>query len=285
MTVEGLIGKKIGVAMSSSFFGFFAHAGFMSGLHELGVPVAGYAGTSAGALTAAFSAGGMEPSAVHEMLMGLKKEDFWDPDYRSIVATGVRLFRGWTGLLKGISFRKLLSDNLPVQTFEECEPPLCIVATNLSTCTRQVFTRGPIIDAVHASCAVPGLFQAVAVDGEYLVDGGLVSKAPVLDLYRMLTPDVIIVHYLPSNDLTLDRHAFLAEGLTALRTSHLAASICRHREYELECEYVRHLGCEVIEITPPQVRVGPRSLSNGKAAYAAAAKHTKSLLSQKSRLG
>lgn len=278
MLVEAMHGKKIGVVMSSSFFGFFAHAGFLSALRELGIPVAGYAGTSAGALAGAFAATGMEPSAAYEMLMNLQKEDFWDPDYRTGLRRGIRLFRGWTGLLQGNSLRKLLADHLPVLTFEECRTSLCIVATNLSKRSKQVFSEGSIIDAVHASSAVPGLFQAVEIEGEYFVDGGLVTKAPVLDLYRMLTPDVLIVHYIPSKDLSLHGHAFLRKTFTAYRISNLATTICRHREYELECEYVRHLGCRVIEITPPDLRIGPRSLAKGGTAFAQAAKQTKQVL-------
>ncbi len=72
--------SKIGLVFSSGFFGFFAHAGLLAALRELGINPVGYSGSSSGAILAAMAASGMNAEAIKDILFGLKKTDFWDPD-------------------------------------------------------------------------------------------------------------------------------------------------------------------------------------------------------------
>lgn len=76
-------------------------------------------------------------------------------------------------------------------TFAELAPPtfrrLSVVATNLSGGTAKVFSAEstpttPVVKAVRASMSIPIIFEAVRIDGEVLVDGGLVWNFPI-DLY------------------------------------------------------------------------------------------------------
>ena len=99
--------------MSSSFFGFFAHAGFVQALSKSGIKPIAYSGTSAGALIAAMAASGIPPEKMFKILSKLKKKHFWDPDYISLFFKSLKLFKGWPGLLKGNAFRKILEENLP----------------------------------------------------------------------------------------------------------------------------------------------------------------------------
>src|SRR5690606_6556394 len=65
------------------------------------------------------------------------------------------------------------------------------VATELIT-GREVWLReGPVIDAVRASAALPGLFKPVEMDGRLLVDGALVNPVPV-SLCRAMGADIVI---------------------------------------------------------------------------------------------
>src|SRR5207247_863425 len=45
--------------------------------------------------------------------------------------------------------------------------------------TARWFSSGPVVPAVMASCAVPGLLPPVEIDGEHYFDGGLVDSIPV----------------------------------------------------------------------------------------------------------
>jgi len=65
------------------------------------------------------------------------------------------------------------------------------VATELAT-GREIWLReGPVIEAVRASIAMPGLFTPAQWEGRLLVDGGLVNPVPV-SLCRALGADIVI---------------------------------------------------------------------------------------------
>jgi len=69
--------------------------------------------------------------------------------------------------------------------------PYGAVATELGS-GREVWLRhGKMLDAVRASCAMPGIFRPAVRDGVLLVDGGLVNPVPV-SMCRALGADVVI---------------------------------------------------------------------------------------------
>ena len=51
--------SRIGIVLSAGYFGFFAHAGFMLGIEELGIDYSAIAGSSAGAIVAALHEQGL----------------------------------------------------------------------------------------------------------------------------------------------------------------------------------------------------------------------------------
>ncbi len=179
---ERLEGRRLGLVLSAGFFGFYGHAGFLRGLTEAGLSPHAYAGTSAGGLVAAFAASGLEPERIETLVLEQRREHFWDPDPLGAVVGAVRGNHAATGLLSGRRFRALLERWLPARTFEECERPLVLVATDLTHGEPAVFTSGELAPRVHATCAYPGLFRAVELDGALYWDGGLVDKAPALAL-------------------------------------------------------------------------------------------------------
>ncbi len=82
-------------------------------------------------MVAAFAASGMPVRAVEELLLKQTRKNFWDPDPIGAVMDA-RRGHGFTGLLKGERFRRLLEEHLPVRTFEELPHPLLLVAANLT---------------------------------------------------------------------------------------------------------------------------------------------------------
>ena len=75
---EHLRGRRVGVALSSAFFGFFGHTGFVRALLTAGVRPVLYGGASAGAMVAAAAAAG-QLDRFGDVALGLKRRDFWDP--------------------------------------------------------------------------------------------------------------------------------------------------------------------------------------------------------------
>jgi NTE family protein len=151
------------LTLSSGFFGFFAHAGVISVLEEEALLPARVTGSSAGALVSALWGAGLPAARLREELLGLRREHFWDP---------------WPGrgLLRGLKFRARLEALLPVRTFEECRWPVAVSAYDLAAKATAVLRAGPLAQAVHASCAVPILFQPVRIDGRAYLDGGVTDR-------------------------------------------------------------------------------------------------------------
>lgn len=72
----------------------------------------------------------------------------------------------------------------PMGAWAESPPELWIVAMDYDTGKRVVFGRPgapkvPLSDAVMASCAIPGWFTPVTIDGRTYVDGGAISATSV----------------------------------------------------------------------------------------------------------
>ena len=228
-----LAGKRFGLVLSAGFFGFYGHTGFLRGLFEAGLSPAAYAGTSAGGLVAAYAAGGASVEAIEELVLKQTRQTFWDPDPLGAIMDAARGGHGPTGLLKGERFRKLLDETLPKKRFEELEKPLVLVASNITDATPEVFTQGELAPRVHASCAYPGLFRAVKLEGQLFWDGGLVDKAPVVPLADSEAGkglDAILVHYLPSRTRQMLAGAFayprgMAAAMAAVRRDHFGLQL------------------------------------------------------------
>ena len=258
---------RLGVAFSSGFFGFFAHAGFLAAIREAEIRPSAYAGASSGAIVAAMAASEMNDGDIKEMLFDLKKADFWDPDrWHVVLLNAIRLFRGYTGYLKGDGFARLLR-KLPVRRFEECNTPLAISATNLSQRKQTVFTDGDLIKAIQASGSVPVLFKPVEINGSLYLDGGITGKAPVEALANLCDLDRIIVHFIASNNVEEGRHRFLRKRFSPGHIQHLAINIARQEAYQKELKMVRKRGIEVIEIRTESPALSPYSLDRGPEAY------------------
>ncbi len=75
--------------------------------------------------------------------------------------------------------RRILREGLRFENLEEATVPLEVVATSLSDGQERWFDRGPALEAVAASAAVPALFPPVVIGGEVLVDGGVVNNVPI----------------------------------------------------------------------------------------------------------
>lgn len=253
--------------LSAGYFGFFGHAGVLAALEARGLAPSAYAGTSAGALVGAMAAAGMPAQAIADRLSAVGREDFWDPSLRGL---GRDLARGGaTGILRGERFRALLEQTLPVAAIEDCAKPLVVVTSDLTRAEPRVHARGPLAEAVHASCAYPGLFRAVEVDGSQLWDGGLIDKAPIVALLDAVPAlDAVLVVYLPSDTkaraaASPRRHHYvsgLMQGLAAVR----------HEHYVLQARLAEARGVAVHELSPALPAVGPGKLEVGPRALAEA---------------
>ena len=259
--------SKIGLAFSSGFFGFFAHAGFLAAIRDVEIAPTAYSGASSGAIIAAMAACEMSDQAIAEILFALRKEDFWDPDpWYVILRKALGFFRGYTGYLNGKGFERLL-ENIPERRIENCEKPLAIAATNLTERKEAIFSRGDLIKAVQASGAVPILFKPVEIAGSLYVDGGVSNKCPLKALADLVELDTIIVHFIASENVGRRGNEFLGKKMTPWHIQCISVNIARHEAYRRQLELVRMRDVEVLEVRTDVPALGPNKLKQGRAAY------------------
>ncbi len=161
--IEWLRAEPFTLVMSSGFFAFFAHTGMLQALLQSGARPQALAGSSAGALVGGAYAAGLLPDQLAQELLALDRSQFWDP------APGL-------GLLRGRLFAQGLERLLPVRNIEDTELPMAISVFDMLTRKTRVRTRGSLADAIRASCAVPGLFHPVWLDGRPHWDGGILDR-------------------------------------------------------------------------------------------------------------
>lgn len=152
--------------------------GMLQALLERGIQPDLVVGTSVGAVNGALLASDPTLDSVrrlHELWSSLTRSGVFSA---SIVGQAARLAKHRTHLHSADPLRRLLLDQLPVQRFDELAVPFHCVAASIERAGAHWFTDGPIVDAVLASCAVPGLLPPARVDGEHFLDGGLVHSVP-----------------------------------------------------------------------------------------------------------
>jgi len=105
------------------------------------------------------------------------------------------------GLASNERMAAYLKKRIGEPRFDQLRLPFYVVATNLSTGRERVFHDGAVIPAVRGSCAIPGVFEPVEIDGELYCDGGLVDRLPC-EVLRMAGADVVIGVELGRNETT-----------------------------------------------------------------------------------
>lgn len=137
-------------------------------------------GTSIGALVAAAYAAG-----------ALDRLEPWVRQLSWKAVLGLLDVRMDGGLIEGAKLVSFFRSYWGDTDIARLERPFSCVATELHS-GREIWLReGPVIDAVRASIALPGLFAPVAREGRLLVDGGLVNPVPV-SLCRAMGADIVI---------------------------------------------------------------------------------------------
>jgi len=152
--------------------------GMLRALAEANVRPDLVVGTSIGAVNGAFVAA--DPDGAAERLTDLwRGESLRVVFSETLMGRAVTLVRSGTHLHAIDPLRKLLDDKLPAKDFHDLELPFHCVAASIEEATARWFTKGPLVPAVLASCAVPGLLPPVQIDGSHYFDGGLVDSIPV----------------------------------------------------------------------------------------------------------
>lgn len=176
--------SSIGLALGGGAARGWAHIGVIRALQRQGIEPDIIAGTSVGAIVGAMF-GSARIDAFEDWVRSLKRRD---------VFTYIDFALGNGGFVQGRRLMAQLNETLGVADFKELGCPLGVVATDLYSGQERWLREGDLATAVRASMALPGLFTPVQVEGEWLVDGGLVNPVPVSLCHAMGADRVIAVN-------------------------------------------------------------------------------------------
>jgi len=157
---------RIGLALSGGAARGIAHIGVLQYLEERGVKICCVAGTSAGSIVGALYCSGKNVEEIKEIISKMSWKDM------------VKISIPRKGLIDTSRLLDIIKKHIGEITFEELKIPLYINAVDLLTGTEIVLKKGPVAEAVQASCAIPGIFTPVKWNKHLLVDGGLLDNVP-----------------------------------------------------------------------------------------------------------
>ena len=168
--------------------------GMLEALYERGIRPDVIVGTSAGALNGAFIA--ERPQTVDtarelgDVWRGLSRGQIFPLNPLS-GALGLLGARGH--LVPDSGLRRLVRRHCIAERIEDTPIPLHVVATDVLAGEEVRLSDGPLVDAVMASAAIPGVLPAVDWDGRPLIDGGVANNAPLSHAHELGADEVYVL--------------------------------------------------------------------------------------------
>jgi NTE family protein len=75
--------------------------------------------------------------------------------------------------------RAIIESGIDYEYLEDATIPIEVVTTSLTDGRERWIGHGPAVEAILASSAIPSIFPPVTIDGDLLVDGGVVNNVPI----------------------------------------------------------------------------------------------------------
>jgi NTE family protein len=150
-------------------------------------------GTSVGAINGAIVAADPTPDCVATLIStweSVSGNDLFSGGFKRLRVAA----RSRTHLHSIEPLRVLLEARLGPIAIEDLAIGFQCCAASIERAAETWFDHGPLAAAVTASCAVPGLFPPVRIDGEHYLDGGLVNSLPVGRAVALGADIVFVLH-------------------------------------------------------------------------------------------
>jgi len=147
----------------------FAHIGVLKVLQQEAIPIDFIVGASVGSIVGALYAFDLSIDHLEKTAKQLRRGNFlsFDP------------CRFWQGYSNGKHLEEFIANYTDHADFKDLKIPFASVCVNLQTGELTPISQGALAPAVHASAALPGLFQPVKLHDRYFIDSGAVSPCPV----------------------------------------------------------------------------------------------------------
>ena len=181
----------VGLALGGGAARGWAHIGVIERLLEAGIGIDVIAGCSVGAVVGGAYAAGKLDQMKGFALSLTKRRVFGLMDFSL----------GGSGLINGNRLTMLLQKELGELRIEDLPLGFACVATEVRTGHEIWLSRGPLVQAMRASYALPGIFAPTRIHGRWLMDGALVNPVPVT-LCRALGARLVIAVNLSADVLS-----------------------------------------------------------------------------------
>ncbi|CAI2765770.1 patatin-like phospholipase family protein [Flavobacterium collinsii] len=208
---DSLKRPKIGLVLSGGGAKGFAHIGVLKVLEEAGIKIDYIGGTSMGSIIGGLYASGYNASQIDSIFkktnfdelindyIPRSSKNFYGKKNDELYAIALPFSNFRIGipeaLSKGMYNYNLLSgltrNVRHVRDFNQLPTPFLCIGTNIETGEEVLLNKGNLVQAMMASSAFPSLFTPVEIDGNLLVDGGVVNNYPIKEV-RNLGADIII---------------------------------------------------------------------------------------------
>jgi NTE family protein len=186
--------KRIGLVLGGGGARGLAHLGALGALEERGFRPDAIAGASIGGIIGAMYSSGMDAGAIIRAFRELRQYELLD-----VGAKG--------GLIGGRRIAKKLSEYVRA-CFEDLEVPLKVTAVDVQSGELVILGSGPLVPALRATSALPGILSPAEHMGRHFLDGGLLNNLPV-DVIRTMTYSPVVavdVSAPPNRRLDFESH-------------------------------------------------------------------------------
>lgn len=161
--------KRVALVLGSGGARGYAHIGVIEEVERRGYEVVAISGCSMGALVGGVYAAGQLP-AYRDWVCRL---DYFD------VLRLVDVSWSAMGAMKADKVMSKLESLVGDTHIEDLAIPVTTVATDMTHQREVWFQSGPLLEAIRASIAVPGVITPVQRGQQVLVDGGLLNPLPI----------------------------------------------------------------------------------------------------------
>jgi len=205
-----------------------AHIGVWKALDEAGVRVDAVIGTSIGALIGCSLAGGHGWRELARIARALTKDDIVSINRRAVLFGGVRE----EAVFDGQHYRGWIERNLPLKSFADARFPVRVNAVSLVSGEERWFGTGidektTPLDAIYGSCAIPIYFPPLKLDGDVLVDGGVLDVLPIRHAAQWATERIIAVDV--GAEIVPPAEGYFERGMIAIHDRVLTLNLQQQR--------------------------------------------------------
>lgn len=169
--------RAVSLVLSGGGARTFAQIGVLRAMEEAGIQIEMAGGTSGGAIIAALVALGWDAEKIRQTMRRHLVERGSPMDY----------VLPFSSLIDGKHFTRMLAEVFGEVKIEDLPRRFFCVSCNLNRAELVVHESGLLRKAIAASISVPGLVPPVALDGELLIDGGILNNLPV-DVMKQYAP-------------------------------------------------------------------------------------------------